>query len=479
MKYAYSSSLKIVISASNFKLSKFSNNDLYCPYCGERVSFFTESSGIFSRQAHFRHYHGTYRNDCENYFIGTNSSYKPIKKINEIIQSSYSIYFEKRNNSYSFLYAVKFSESEIQKYQAINSYLHLTIVNNGRRRDIKTEINHVNFIDGKRTFIRLGDAGQKIISVLENESSQINFISGITFFKILGDAEWSDGDFIAKKIPNGDDARKYKLFLNEKYILVVPKHSVISNSLNVIRSEKYIFENVDVYFIEFNKIDISAKEFCSKGGYELCEGKATLDILWPPCFEIGDTYFIKDNVVFLKTNFPLVYGESINTHQVEDGEKFSCISIDKETIIDAENIHCEIGSFLNGTKVCSEYDNLSVDYEDAAEYKAQDDNACLIFPYGVKKLNKYQKIKLNLAREIRLYKSNYVVKIVRYPMPVNAHKNIIKNVIWFNRKSIRFSLEKILYKGNNPYVWEYLQRCRKTHMINEKVLELLEGEKDD
>lgn len=479
MKYAYSSSLKIIISASSFKFSKFSDKDLYCPCCGERVSFFTESSGIFSKQAHFRHYHATYRNDCENYAIGVNSTYKLNKKINEVIQSGNAIYFEKRYNNYSFLYAVKFAELDIQKYQEINSYLHLTIVNNGRSREIKTEINHVNFIDGKRTFIRLGDAGQKIFSVLENELSQIDFIKGITFFKMLGDGDWSDNNFIAKKVPNGDDTHKSKLYLNEKYILVVPKYSVISNSLSIIRSEKYIFENVDVYFIEFNKIDISIKEFCARGGYELCEEKAALDILWPPCVEIEDTHLIKDNVVFLKTNFPLVYGESINTHKVENNELFSCVSIDNETIIDEANIHCEIDSLTNDAKDYSEYDNLSIDYEDAVEYKTQDDSACLISLYGIKKLNKYQKIKLNFAREVRLYKSNYVVKIVRYPRAIRSHKDVIKNVILFNRKCNRFFPNKVIYNGNNPYIWGYLQRCRKTHMINEKVLELLEGEKDD
>ncbi len=479
MKYAYSSSLKIVIAASTFKASKFSSMDLYCPCCGERVSFFTESLGINNKRAHFRHYHGTYRKDCENYAIGVNSPYRPNKKINEIIQSAYAIYFEKRNNNYSFLYSVKFTEAEIQKYQAINSYLHLTVVNNNKSRDIKTEINHVNFVDGKRTFIRLGDAGQKIISVLEDYTSQIDFIRRITFFKMLGDGDWTDNDFIAKKVPNGDDERKYKLFLNEKYILVVPKYSVISNSLNVIRSEKYIFENVDVYFIEFNKIDISAKEFCAKGGYELCEGKAVLDILWPPCVEIEDSHFVKGNVLFMKTNFPIVYGESINTHQVEDYNKFSCVSIDKEIILDSENIHYEISPFIDVTKACREYDNLNIDYEEATEYKTQDDSACLISIYGVKKLNKNQKIKLNLSREVRLYKSNYVVKIVRYPMTVDSHKNIINDVILYNRKSIRFFPYEVVYNGDNPYIWEYLIQCRKTHAINKKILELLEGEKDD
>lgn len=326
MKYAYSSSLKIVIAASTFKASKFSSMDLYCPCCGERVSFFTESFGINNKRAHFRHYHGTYRKDCENYAIGVNSPYRPNKKINEIIQSAYAIYFEKRNNNYSFLYSVKFTEAEIQKYQAINSYLHLTVVNN-KSRDIKTEINHVNFVDGKRTFIRLGDAGQKIISVLEDYTSQIDFIRRITFFKMLGDGDWTDNDFIAKKVPNGDDERKYKLFLNEKYILVVPKYSVISNSLNVIRSEKYIFENVDVYFIEFNKIDISAKEFCAKGGYELCEGKAVLDILWPPCVEIEDSHFVKGNSIrkLLPGRSKTDFGVSSDVKDLADGKLINAI----------------------------------------------------------------------------------------------------------------------------------------------------------
>ena len=97
MKYAYSSSLKILIAASKFSSSKYSNKDLYCPCCGEKVTFFNESHGLYGKQAHFRHNHGTYRSDCENYAIGVNTSYKPNKKLNEIIQGANAIYFEKRN----------------------------------------------------------------------------------------------------------------------------------------------------------------------------------------------------------------------------------------------------------------------------------------------------------------------------------------------------------------------------------------------
>ena len=479
MKYAYSSSLKILIAASKFSSSKYSNKDLYCPCCGEKVTFFNESHGLYGKQAHFRHNHGTYRSDCENYAIGVNTSYKPNKKLNEIIQGANAIYFEKRNDIYTFSYAIKFSDVEIDNYQNTNSYLHLNVINNGIKKEISIEIDHANFLGGKKNFIQLGDGGQKIIKLLDNETSQIDFINGITFFKIMGDGEWFDSNFIAKKVMNGDSGHRSKLFINEKYILVIPKHSVISNSLNVIKSEKYFFSNVDIYFIEFNRIDASIQDFCARGGYELCEKRNTLNILWPPCIEKEGTHFVKSDCVFLKTNFPLIYGESINIKNINSCDSYSCIIIDKEIIIDADNIHNEFKSCGSEQSVLIDYLPINIEKIESLEYKIDNEIACLVSPYGVNKLNKSQKVKLNLSREIRIYKSNYLVKVIICPKKEKEYKDIIKMAIWFNKKTKSFVPEKVLYEGDNPFVWDYLKQCRGTRKINESILKMLEGDKND
>lgn len=68
MRFAYNNSLKMTVDAYEYRSSRFLTERLYCPCCGERVTFFPES--IDGKSAHFRHYHGTYRDDCEKYVVG-------------------------------------------------------------------------------------------------------------------------------------------------------------------------------------------------------------------------------------------------------------------------------------------------------------------------------------------------------------------------------------------------------------------------
>lgn len=108
MRYAVNSLLNLIIDANKYTTSRLSIGKLFCPCCGERVTFYSES--IDGKNAHFRHYHGTYRSDCENYVIGYCTDEN---RTNINHEKTEAIFFEKRGNRYLFSIRVSFSKDEL------------------------------------------------------------------------------------------------------------------------------------------------------------------------------------------------------------------------------------------------------------------------------------------------------------------------------------------------------------------------------
>lgn len=468
MRFANNKLLKLTVDAYDYKSSRLSTERLYCPCCGERVTFFQKS--IDGKNAHFRHYHGTHRADCENYVCnyGFNE-----RQTNSGEISNEDIFFEKRDNRYIFSIRVSFSKEELDKYELSETIMYFNIVHNNKSYEFCQAIDRRFFYEGQKTYIELRSVGEYIIKVLDGESQKFEFIKGITFFKMLGDGEWADNSYIAKKISKNGDNR---LYLNEKYVLVVPKHSVISSSLRIIRSEKSISPIVDIYLVEFSDRSPSVIEFCEKGGYELCESKEKLNILWPPCEQYDDEIITSKNQVYIDANFDLIYGATINTNSIEIFNSYSRIDIASEIIVDAGNVHAVL---KHAEKKPVEEHPLETIMKPAKEYAVTGNNVCLVSSLGVTKLEKNRIVRLNCEREIRSYLSTYLVEKVYYVLGNKSYNNFLLDAIQYGKTTKKFIASEVCYNGSNPYVWNYLIDCRKNKRISEAALKLINGVNHD
>lgn len=464
MRFAYNNLLKLRVDAYKYRSSRFSTERLYCPCCGERVTFFPES--IDGKSAHFRHYHGTYRDDCEKY-VGGYDIYG--QRTNSSDFKNETVFFEKRGNRYLFSIRVSFSKEELDKYELNKAFMYLKIVHNNSPFEFRQAIDRRFFCDNQKTYIELQSVGEYVIKALDGRTQKFEFIKGITFFKMLGDCEWNDNSYIAKKISKNGDNR---LYLNEKYILVVPKHSVISSSLRIIRSGKSLFPNVDIYFIEFNDRSPSVIEFCEKGGYELCDVKEKFNILWPPVLQCDDEMITTANEVYLDANFDLIYGATINANTIVSLNGYGKVYIDSEIIVDAGNIHAVLKC---GEKNSVEEFPLETTMQIAKEYKVEENNACLISSQGITKLEKNVTVRLNREREVRSYLSTYLIKKISYAFEDKCYSNFLLDAVQYGKMTKKFLASEVNYYGHNPYVWNYLIDCRKNKKISEVALKLING----
>lgn len=468
MRFAYNNLLKLSVDAYKYRSSRFSTERLYCPCCGERVTFFPES--IDGKSAHFRHYHGTYREDCENYVCGYDV-YGQRTNSNDF--KNEAIFFEKRGNRYLFSIRVSFSKEELDKYELNESIMYFKIVHNNNSDEFRQAINRRFFYENQKAYIELQSVGEYVIKALDGESQKFEFIKGITFFKMLGDGEWADNFYIAKKIiKNGDN----RLYLNEKYILIVPKHSVISSSLRIIRAEKSLFSIVDVYLIEFIDRSPSVMEFCEKGGYELCDVKEKFNVLWPPVLQCDEELITNQNEVYLDANFDFIYGATINTNSIVNLNGYSKVYIASEIIVDAGNIHAVLKC---GEKNSVEELPFETTMQMVKEYKVEEDNACLISSLGITKLEKNATVRLNREREVRAYLSTYLVKKISYAFEKKCYSNFLLDAVQYGKTTKKFLASEVKYYGNNPYVWNYLMDCRKNKNISEVALKLINEDNYD
>lgn len=351
--------------------------------------------------------------------------------------------------------------------------MYFKIVHNNNSVEFRQAIDRRFFYDNQKTYIELQSIGEYVIKALDGKTQKFEFIKGMTFFKMLGDGEWDDNSYIAKKInKNGDN----RLYLNEKYILVVPKHSVISSSMHIIRSEKSLFSIVDIYLIEFNDRSPSVVEFCEKGGYELCDVKEKFNVLWPPVLQCDDEIIINANEAYLDANFDLIYGATINTNSVVSINGYSKVYIKSEIIVDAGNIHAVL---KRGEKNSLEELPLEATIQMTKEYKVEGNNICLIAPSGIRKLEKNTTVRLNREREVRIYLSTYLVKKISYAFEDKSYSNFLMDAVQYGKTSKKFLASEVNYYGHNPYVWNYLVDCRKNKKISEVALKLInEGNHD-
>lgn len=468
MRFAYNNLLKLRVDAYKYRSSRFSTERLYCPCCGERVTFFPES--IDGKSAHFRHYHGTYRDDCEKY-VGSYDVYGQRTKSSDL--KNEAIFFEKRGNRYLFSIRVSFSKEELDKYELRETIMYLKIVHNNNPFEFRQAINRRFFYENQKAYIELQSVGEYVIKALDGESQKFEFIKGITFFKMLGDGEWTDNSYIAKKISKNGDNR---LYLNEKYILVVPKHSVISSSLRTIRAEKSLFSIVDVYLIEFIDMSPSVIEFCEKGGYELCDVKEKFNVLWPPVLQCDDELITNQNEVYLDANFDFIYGATINTNSIVSLNGYSKVYIAPEIIVDAGNIHAIL---RRGEKNSVEELPLETTMQMVKEYKVEENNVCLISSLGITKLEKNATVRLNNEREVRGYLSTYLIKKISYALEDKRYSNFLLDAVQYGKTTKKFLVSEVKYYGNNPYVWKYLIDCRKNKNISEVALKLINEDNYD
>lgn len=462
MRFAYNNLLKLTVDAYKYKSSRLLTERLYCPCCGERVTFFSES--VDGKSAHFRHYHGTYREDCEKYVCG-NDVYG--QRINSNDFRNEAIFFEKRGNRFLFTIRVSFTKEELDKYELSETIMYFKIMHNNNSNEFKQAIDRRFFYENQNTYIELKTVGEYVIKVLNGEIQKFEFIRGITFFKMLGDGDWNDNSYITKKVnKNGDN----RLYLNEKYILVVPKYSVISNSLRIIHSEKSLSPVVDVYFVEFIDKCPSVMEFCEKGGYELFDVKEKYNVLWPPYSQRDDEMLVNKNAIFVYTNFDLIYANTINTDLIDKYNGYSKIDNVTEIIIDAGSIHAVIKySEKNPIKELP----LNPVTQTAKEYLVEDNNVCLVSPFGITKLEKNTMVRLNRVRELRSYSSTYLIKKVCYDFKEKSYNNYLIEAVQYGKAVKDFLASEVRYNGNNPYVWDYLVDCRKNKKISEVVLKLI------
>lgn len=266
---------KRVIHANEYK-PYIHRGHLKCPRCGEVVTFIDARKMV----KHFKHYHGTRREDCENY---CKSMYDGISQT-PYEHKGLPLYLIKQMDAWSLnvgLYGI----SEAAIYQAARNNLTVKVLSDdtlvGERRVdaigfAPNEMHHIKINDCSKVYRLMFESSMVPDEIEEKWGRDVNGIG--------------DNGAIFEYSPNGGKKVTSASGLQTKrdyYLLtdrILDKHrykSVEATPMGSIR-----FSNADrfaIYKFTIQAIQKDSIEFCSKYGMTLTHKPPELIPLWPPC----------------------------------------------------------------------------------------------------------------------------------------------------------------------------------------------------
>lgn len=461
-----------VIQASEYSSEQSWFEDLFCPVCGEQVTFVRASYGAKQRVAHFKHISGKYSQECELYIPYSGRYNAAVVKKAQSISERLAMLVNVRNNSFQFYVGTTFSEEELLSYESEGMELKISYSDGGLHKNETRLINRTQFAANKREKFPLAMGCKEVSVGVNNTEKVIHCIDGITYYRII-ETESDDTSIWARKIEK--NSLMQNLYVGEQYILIVPKYSVLRDIY--IKGEQInTVPTYDLYFVEIKEYSDKSVEVCKQQGYNLKAVREQFDVLWPPVKTNNGYFEINSNELIALSNMELVYGGNISCSNFAREEDLYKIDFDKVLIIKDEIK--EMRYVLTEPRK-PQSKARPVNTVIGREIVANNDQFFLFDLCGVRKLDAYQKIRLLSNNFVQQNQKNYPLCVYRCACEKRKYIDWISEALRYYKATEMFDTETVVYNGRNPYVWQYLRQAKNTGQINSYIKRRIMEKKDD
>jgi hypothetical protein len=269
---------KIHISACDTKCNKYFGR-LLCPLCGEQVDWINGQI----QEKHFRHHHGSYMQDCENYCtsISNNLNIQPyaIEGLPLYLIKEFETYFLAIG-----LYGLE--ETTIQEAEEMDLEIEINL-NIDSKRSMKVNFQH--FVPNELEFVKLYSVNQQYCIKFNqrNLPSEIKkkWCKDINGIGING-AVFYYGECGGKKVSSDVGIR-----INEFYLLLtrdkIELKKIQSISFELLQELDFGWlKNYKIYKLRIKEINNETIDFCNRFDMTLSYLKPELVPLWPPCIKL-------------------------------------------------------------------------------------------------------------------------------------------------------------------------------------------------
>lgn len=313
------------------KLAKFINNNgelrqihstnndcekyrerLFCLNCGEKLDLANGKINV----KHFKHHHGSFREDCENY---SNAVSENITQ-SEVYNGGGSLYIIHELGEYFLAICLPgVSEDAINSAELLDITLELEVA---RNKTIICKIDRFNFAPYIPEYIKVDD-------VIINYSLQ--FSNNRIPEEIV--RKWNDkidgiGDNGALFEYNESAGKKVKtkigLYIGEKYFLLTNRrfsHNKIKG-MNFEEVQELDFgwlKTYRLYKVEIYESNLETIDFCSQYDLKINEARIKVVPVWPPCSINEDELYYKENgSKFLAINGSIDISKHLYSHSTQN-----------------------------------------------------------------------------------------------------------------------------------------------------------------
>lgn len=270
---------------------------LFCPCCGEKVDPYINGK---KQEKHFRHHHGSFSQECENYStsISCGSCFQPYER------EGLQLYLIKElGQYYLYLGLYGLEEAVIKEAEKINLEIQIDI----EKDCINKKINSKDFIPRTIEFIKILAVKQKYnLRFIPNRAPSEIRTKWATYINGIGPngAIFNFGKDGGKKVSSAAGLK-----VNEEYLLLTKSN--MSNqyikgiSYQLIQELNFgYFDNYKIYKLILKEINKETLLFCEKFDLKLSYSKPEIIPIWPPCVSTeqeliyeydGNKYFVVES----------------------------------------------------------------------------------------------------------------------------------------------------------------------------------------
>lgn len=444
-----------------------------CACCWEEVRLCAVDSR--NQVAHFRHRSGNNNVECENY-LGSRNEIIHNGLSHRNVRNKIEFYFSNMTKMFSI--SVKFSAEEISVYEKSGANFQL------RNKPwaepaISIPINSRRFIPDVPELIPITEfSWEYYVSITNNPKEMKVFRKDSrgnlypSFFKIQADSD--EDSFQAKLV------RSETLYTNTPYLIVFTHPYYFLSFQNDVKVEQvFKFRTMERDFvgvvIRFTNNTAEIEQKLKEWKYKL-EANETLTLLWPPSFQINESFFIKSKFSYIFSSFEMQAHGNINVHSediVRLRNGISRILINERTKVYRKNAELVLDKFED---ITDEHDTLSVTQEESKNYVALDNGAYLFNRSGVSQLSKGVSVFLTMGSEVRHYSFGYLDRIVRCPnnIKVLVGERLLHDILIHYKRTEAFNWRDYESFNLNLIVFQYIKSCEQTGRINSAVKRFIE-----
>lgn len=328
MKIAYyinENGEKSEIKANNELCQKYILG-LFCPCCGEKVIHINGKK----QEKHFRHYHGSFSQECENYCTSISHETAMYPYEREGLQ----LYLIKElGRFYLNLGLYGLEGNTIKEAEKINLEIQIDI-----EKDyiVNKKVNSKDFIPRMMEFIKINIVKQKYnlsfntTSVpIEIRTKWTRYINGIG----SNGAIFNYGENGGKKISSA-----VGLKANEEYLLFTKidmnKQYIKGISYELIQEVNFGWiDNYRIYKIIIGEVNAETLLFCERFGFTLGYSKPKIVPIWPPCVVMEqELVYQYDGKKYFTINSEDGIARNVYSHSLQKKLNYELIKAEKSLI---------------------------------------------------------------------------------------------------------------------------------------------------